>query len=62
MTNKSYADQAAPYTKVVEKMNDILENIDSNTNTGKLNSMLAQRAKDNAFKNLEDIIYRQGLH
>ena len=62
MTNKSYADQAAPYTKIVEKMNDILENTDSNTKTGKLNSMLAQRAKDNAFKNLEDIIYRQGLH
>ena len=58
----SYAEQAAPITKNIEKLNKIIDNTDSNTNTGRLQIQQAELAKEIAFRDMKQITDRQRLH
>lgn len=58
----SYAEQAAPITKNIEKLNKIIDNTDPNTNTGRLQIQQAELAKEIAFRDMKQITDRQRLH
>lgn len=61
-TGKSYAEQAAPITKNIEKLNNIIAGSDQSTVTGRLQAQQAGLAKEIAFRDMKQITDRQRLH
>lgn len=58
----SYAEQAAPITKNIEKLNKIIDGSDQSTITGRLQAQQAGLAKEIAFRDMKQITDRQRLH